>query len=203
MCSTVYVAQCVHVCVCLWGRGVGEGSKMFFHSQQTFSDSKDNIIWPQMSPLTSANKNPQRNTDANCSYRWQWTAQPIASGVRVYTASPHPPPPTLSLSLPQWPVCIPTTFLDTRPKPLWPHRSPRLHLNLPPHAHFLFNTRSSLQFFLLLSTMLCQLLALNWYFCLLSPDVTLAIVERIIAGNCFILLLLVCLYVFFVIFIFL
>lgn len=100
MCSTVYVAQCMHVCVCVWGRGVGEGSKMFFHSQLTFSDSKDNIIWPQMSPLTSANKNPQRNTDANWSYRWQLMAQPIASGVRVYTASPSPPlPPSLSLSL--------------------------------------------------------------------------------------------------------
>lgn len=51
MCSTVHVAQCVRVCVC-----GGEGGKMFFHSQLTFSDSKDNIIWPQMSPLTSANK---------------------------------------------------------------------------------------------------------------------------------------------------
>lgn len=128
----------------------------------------------------------------------QWMAQPIASGVRVYTASPqHPPFSPLPLSLSvchngQFAYLRPSSI--TRPKPFWPHHSQGLHLNLPSHSHFPFNTCSSLSFFLLLSTMLCQLLALNRYF-LSSPDVTLAIVERVIAGNCFILLLLlVCLY---------
>lgn len=130
----------------------------------------------------------------------QWMAQPIASGVRVYTASPqHPPPPhCLSLSVchnGQFAYLRPSSI--TRPKPFWPHHSQGLHLNLPSHSHFLFNTCSSLLFFLLLSTMLCQLLALNRYFCLLSPDVTLAIVERVIAGNCFILLLLLLVCMFF------
>lgn len=139
MCSTVYLAQCV----C---------GTTFFYSQLTFSDSKDNIIWPQMSPLTSANEHPQHNTDANWSYRRddsQWMAQPIASGVRVYTARPSlslslPPSLPISLSLSATMASLHTDYPG--PKPFWPHHSPSLHLNLPSHSHFLFNTCSSVHF---------------------------------------------------------
>lgn len=125
-------------------------------------------------------------------------AQSIASGVRVYTARPSLSPSlslSFSLSLPQQPVFI-LTIPD--PSPLDPiiHQ---VYTSIYGHTLTSCSTHVAQRIFLLLSTMLCQLLALNRYFVKLSPDVTLAVVERIIAGNLFFLLLLlfllVCVYV--------